>query len=131
MISFCITTKNEGLYVDGLLTQLVTMLDKNNGEDEIIIIDDYSDDEETLDILSSWRNNWPVLEFYQRHLQKDFGAHKNFGIEKCSKHWIFQIDADETLAHALEENVHSLLLDNSETELFLVPRVNIVNGITQ
>ena len=131
MISFCVTTKNEGLYLDGLLTQLVTMLDKNNGEDEIVIIDDYSDDEETLDILSSWRNNWPVLEFYQRHLQKDFGAHKNFGIEKCSKHWIFQIDADETLAHALEDNVHSLLLDNSETELFLVPRVNIVNGITQ
>ena len=52
MISFCITTKNEGLCVDGLLTQLVTMLDKNNGEDEIIIIDDYSDDEETLDILN-------------------------------------------------------------------------------
>ena len=131
MISFCVTTKNEGLYLDGLLTQLVTMLDKRNGEDEIVIIDDYSDDEETLDILSSWRNNWPVLEFYQRHLQKDFGAHKNFGIEKCSMPWIFQVDADETLAHALEDNVHLLLLDNSEVELFLVPRVNIVNGITQ
>ena len=45
--------------------------------------------------------------------------------------WIFQVDADETLAHALEDNVHSVLLDNSEIELFLVPRVNIVNGITQ
>jgi len=131
MISFCITTKNEGLYLDGLLTQLVPMLDKNNGEDEIVIIDDYSDDEETLDILSSWRNNWPEIQFYQRHLQKDFSTHKNFGIEKCSKHWIFQIDADETLGSALEENVHSLLLENSEVELFLVPRVNIVNDITQ
>lgn len=131
MISFCITTKNEGLYLDGLLTQLVPMLDKNNGEDEIVIIDDYSDDEETLDILSSWRNNWPEIQFYQRHLQKDFSTHKNFGIEKCSKHWIFQIDADETLGSALEENVHSLLLENTEIELFLVPRVNIVNDITQ
>ena len=131
MISFCITTKNEGRYVDGLLTQLIAMLDKSNGEDEIVIIDDYSDDEETVDILNDWRNNWPIIDFYQRHLRKDFGAHKNFGIEKCSKHWIFQIDADETLAHALEENVHSLLLDNSKIELFLVPRVNIVNGITQ
>jgi len=131
MISFCITTKNEGLYLDGLLTQLVPMLDKNTGEDEIVIIDDYSDDEETLDILSSWRNNWPEIQFYQRHLQKDFSTHKNFGIEKCSKHWIFQIDADETLGSALEENVHSLLLENSEVELFLVPRVNIVNDITQ
>ena len=131
MISFCITTKNEGLYLDGLLAQLVPMLDKNTGEDEIVIIDDYSDDEETLDILSSWRNNWPEIQFYQRHLQKDFSTHKNFGIEKCSKHWIFQIDADETLGSALEENVHSLLLENSEVELFLVPRVNIVNDITQ
>jgi glycosyltransferase involved in cell wall biosynthesis len=131
MISFCITTKNEGLYVDGLLTQLVTMLDKSNGEDEIVIIDDYSDDEETVDILNDWRLDCPVIEFYQRPLQKDFGAHKNFGIEKCSKPWIFQIDADETLAQALEDNVHSVLLDNSEIELFLVPRVNIVHGITQ
>jgi len=131
MISFCITIKNEGLYVDGLLNQLITMLDKSNGEDEIVIIDDYSDDEETVDILNDWRNSRPEIEFYQRHLQKDFGTHKNFGIEKCSKHWIFQIDADETLGHALKENVHSLLLDNSEIELFLVPRVNIVNGITQ
>ena len=131
MISFCITTKNEGRYVDGLLHQLISMLDKSNGEDEIVIIDDYSDDEETIDILNDWRNSQPEIQFYQRHLQKDFSTHKNFGIEKCSKHWIFQIDADETLGSALEENVHSLLLDNSEIELFLVPRVNIVNGITQ
>ena len=131
MISFCITTKNEGRYVDGLLHQLISMLDKSNGEDEIVIIDDYSDDEETIDILNDWRNSQPEIQFYQRHLQKDFSTHKNFGIEKCSKHWIFQIDADETLGSALEENVHSLLLENSEVELFLVPRVNIVNGITQ
>ena len=115
-LSYAITTHNEYEEINELLGILIHHIDK---EDEIVILDDYSDDEETLDILSSWRNNWPVLEFYQRHLQKDFGAHKNFGIEKCSKHWIFQIDADETLAHALEENVHSLLLDNSEIELFL------------
>ena len=128
MISFCITTKNEGPYVDTLLAQIVPML---VDEDEIVIIDDYSDDEETLDTIRYWRNQNTEISFYQRHLQKDFGAHKNFGIEKCSKHWIFQIDADETLGSVLEENVHSLLLDNSEIELFLVPRVNIVNGITQ
>ena len=131
MISFCITTKNEGPYIDTLLSQLTAILDKSNGEDEIVIIDDYSDDEETVDILNDWRNSRPEIEFYQRHLQKDFGTHKNFGIEKCSKHWIFQIDADETLGTALVENVHSLLLDNSKIELFLVPRVNVVNGITQ
>ena len=128
MISFCITTKNEGPYVDTLLAQIVPML---VDEDEIVIIDDYSDDEETIDIIYNWRNQNPEISLYQRRLQKDFGAHKNFGIEKCSNPWIFQIDADETLGSVLEENVHSLLLDNSEIELFLVPRVNIVNGITQ
>jgi len=128
MISFCITTKNEGPYVDTLLTQLVPML---VDEDEIVIIDDYSDDEETIDIIYNWRNQNPEISLYQRRLQKDFGAHKNFGIEKCSNPWIFQIDADETLGSALEENVHSLILSNPEIELFLIPRVNIVNGITQ
>ena len=128
MISFCITTKNEGPYVDTLLTQLVPML---VDEDEIVIIDDYSDDEETIDIIYNWRNQNPEISLYQRRLQKDFGAHKNFGIEKCSNPWIFQIDADETLGSALEENVHSLILSNPEIELFLIPRVNIVEGITQ
>ena len=128
MISFCITTKNEGPYVDTLLTQLVPML---VDEDEIVIIDDYSDDEETIDIIRNWRNQNTEISLYQRRLQKDFSAHKNFGIEKCSNPWIFQIDADETLGSALEENVHSLILSNPEIELFLIPRVNIVNGITQ
>ena len=128
MISFCITTKNEGPYVDTLLTQLVPML---VDEDEIVIIDDYSDDEETIDIIYNWRNQNTEISLYQRRLQKDFSAHKNFGIEKCSNPWIFQIDADETLGSALEENVHSLILSNPEIELFLIPRVNIVEGITQ
>ena len=128
MISFCITTKNEGPYVDTLLTQIVPML---VDEDEIVIIDDYSDDEETLDTIRYWRNQNTEISFYQRRLQKDFSAHKNFGIEKCSNPWIFQIDADETLGSALEENVHSLILSNPEIELFLIPRVNIVEGITQ
>ena len=128
MISFCITTKNEGPYVDTLLTQLVPML---VDEDEIVIIDDYSDDEETIDIIRNWRNQNTEISLYQRHLQKDFSAHKNFGIEKCSNPWIFQIDADETLGSSLEENVHSLILSNPEIELFLIPRVNIVEGITQ
>ena len=55
MISFCITTKNEGPYVDTLLTQIVPML---VDEDEIVIIDDYSDDEETIDIINNWRNQF-------------------------------------------------------------------------
>ena len=131
MISFCVTTKNEGPYINALLIQLMSMLDSRDGEDEIVIIDDYSNDEETIDILNDWRKQNPEIEFYQRHLQKDFGTHKNFGIEQCSKHWIFQTDADEILGKALEENVHSLLLSNPEIELFQVPRINIVNNITQ
>ena len=69
MISFCITTKNEGSYVDTLLTQIVPML---VDEDEIVIIDDYSDDGETIDIINNWRNQNTEISLYQRRFQRDW-----------------------------------------------------------
>lgn len=128
MISFLVTTKNEGNYVNQLLQQLVTII---SSEDEIVILDDYSDDELTLHILSEFSESYRNVNIFKHNLNKNFAEHKNFGKEKCSQFWIFQIDADELLSDYLANNIHTLLEYNQDIDLFLVPRINIVDGLTQ
>lgn len=129
MISFLITVKDEEEYITQLLEQLETTA---GVDDEIVIVSDFSD-YPTLSILENFRddNSDLSIEIYSHHLNGDFAAHKNFGIEQCTKPWIFQIDADELMSLGLANNVHTLLEYNEDVDLFLVPRVNIVEGLTQ
>ena len=55
MISFAVTTKNEGRYIQELLSQLVPFCAETG--DEIVVLDDFSTDEETLNILKSIMEN--------------------------------------------------------------------------
>jgi hypothetical protein len=71
-----------------------------------------------------------LIKKYEHNLNKNFAEHKNFGLSKCSKEWIFQIDADELLGPYLKSNLHDLLRSNSHVDLLVIPRVNIVKGIT-
>lgn len=132
MISFLITTKNEGDYIDTLLEQISLCMTM---DDEIVIIDDYSDDIATLRILDKWKFD-PTLEdrvfLHKHHLNDDFASHKNFGLEHCVKDWVFQLDADELMSEALQEHLHNILESNGDNfDLYLIPRVNIVTGLTE
>jgi hypothetical protein len=49
----------------------------------------------------------------------------------CSGDYIFQIDADEYLHPHFIENIPFVLEHNSAVELYAVPRVNTVEGLTQ
>lgn len=44
--------------------------------DEIVIVDDYSD-VEFLDVVQSFKVDWPI-KFFQRRLNKSFAAQRNF-----------------------------------------------------
>lgn len=127
MISYLVTTHNEGECIEKLLSQLTKYM---SPEDEIIIVDDNSTDEVTLEILATFSKIKNVSVF-KHNLNKDFASHKNFGKEQCNNKWIFQVDADETVSDYLITNIHTLLEYNEEIELLAVPRVNIVNGLTQ
>lgn len=130
MISFAITTHNEGKYIDDLLSQVVTYAVNHN--DEVVILDDNSDDEETLRILNEWSASYPDhISYYRDQLNGDFAAYKNILNSYCAEEYIFQLDADETLNPVLLTNLRQLLVDNHAVELFFLPRVNIVHGITQ
>jgi glycosyltransferase involved in cell wall biosynthesis len=126
-VSFAITVKDEGEYVSDLLNQLVPYCDETG--DEIVVVDDNSTDEYTLSILES-HSSIGAISLYRHELNMDFATHKNFLNSKCTGDYIFQIDADETLHPNLLKYLHDVLEYNIDIDLFIVPRVNVVNGLT-
>lgn len=134
MISFAITTSNEGQYVRNLLEQLVPYC--NQSGDEIIVLDDNSTDKTTIDAFDWARKANKDFQIVFRHFRSilyptSFADHKNYLNKFCSGDYIFQIDADELLHENLLLSLPELLDYNKDVELFHIPRVNIVNGLTQ
>lgn len=122
-ISYAILTHNEGEYIENLLEFLI----KNKRDiDEIVVVDDYSDDIETIKILEKYKDK--IFLYYNR-LNGDFSNQKNFLISKCTGDWIFNIDADEMVTPFLMECLYAILQMNTDVEVIYVPRINIVNGI--
>lgn len=128
MISFAITTHNEGEYIQKLLEQLITHTKITDSE--IVILDDFSDDVRTIEILD-WAQLQPKTTVVKRKLDNNFATQKNYLNSLCKGDYIFQIDADELLHPHLLSHVDAVVKSNSEVDLFLVPRVNLVQGLTQ
>jgi glycosyltransferase involved in cell wall biosynthesis len=126
-LSFAVTTHNEGEYIQKLLEQLITHTSINNSE--IVIVDDYSDDPRTVEILG-WAGLQPKVTVKQRKLDGDFAGQKNYLNSLCKGEYIFQVDADEMLHPHLLTHIETVMKANPAVDLFFVPRVNIVNGLT-
>ena len=129
VISYAITTHNEYEEINELLGFLVHHIDK---EDEIVILDDYSD-EKTQEVFTSWTQQYGDkinFKIEQRALNGDFASQKNYLTSMCSGDYIFNIDADEKPHDALINQIKTIL-EMNDTELIWIPRVNTVEGITQ
>jgi len=124
-ISYCVTVSNEGaIYLDPLLKKLISHL---TVDDEIVVVDDFSTEESTIATLEKYSGS---INLYQHEFQGDFSAHKNFAKSKCTKQYIFFIDADENVNDTLLLTLKEILYNNNTVDMFLVPRVNVVVGIT-
>ena len=64
-------------------------------------------------------------------LNNHFADFKNNLKSYCTKDWVFQIDADETLSETFSRVIHEVLDANDGIDLNAVPRVNIVKGLEQ
>ncbi len=127
-ISYLVTCKNETIELLGLVEKLNDHLNLNDPNDEVVILDDFSDNEETKKILEKAKSyGFSVI---QHALNKNFAEHKNYGSKRCIGDYIVQLDADEYLLPSFLENMHDLINSNSKVELYRVPRVNIVRGAT-
>ena len=130
-ISYGITVHNEA---DELNKLLEILIHKTDPEDEIVICDDYSNDE-TQFVIQSWvqqygHDDMKVIKVYQRKLDGDFASQKNSIIDNSDGDYIFHIDADEYPHEVLLRDIKQVL-EMNEVDLVWVPRVNIVEGITQ
>jgi hypothetical protein len=64
-------------------------------------------------------------------LNNDFAAFKNNIKNNASGIFIFQIDADEIPSEYLVENLSEFIEFNKDVDLFFVPRINTVEGLTK
>lgn len=127
-ISYLVTCHNETLELLELIEKLKTHLDFNAPDDEVVLLDDFSDNENTKKILEKARTyGFTVV---QHALNKNFSEHKNYGSKRCVGDYIVQLDADEYLWPSFLYNMKELLVSNPKIELYRVPRVNIVRGAT-
>ena len=126
-ISYSILTHNE---TDSLLKLVHFLMEHKDEEDEIVILDDYSDNEKTKEILDTMCSIHEI-KFEQRDLLKDYAGQKNHLTRMCKGEYIINIDADEIPHKYLMENIKSILASNPTVDLYWVPRANTVEGITQ
>jgi glycosyltransferase involved in cell wall biosynthesis len=128
-ISYGITVHNEADELNKLLEILVH---KTDPDDEIIIVDDFSD-EKTQEVISSWSQQYldaKVIAWYQRKLDGNFSDQKNYVIEKCTGDYIFHIDADEYPHETLLQQLPQII-EMNDVDLIWIPRVNTVDGFTE
>ena len=125
-ISYAIPVCNEHIELEKLLDFLIKHIDE---EDEIIIqCDQGNTTDKVYQVLDTYTEHIRVIHFA---LKGHFSNFKNNLKEHCIGDWIFQIDADELPHEELITNLKSLLELNPTTEMFLVPRVNTIEGLTQ
>jgi len=122
-ISYAILTHNEGNYIEKLIPFL---LEFKNEEDEIVIVDDYSDDQLTKDILKKYESD---IALHYRVFDGD-ATQKNYLNSKCTGDYILQLDADEIVSEWFMQSLPTILEGNQEIDLFIIPRINTVLGLT-
>jgi glycosyltransferase involved in cell wall biosynthesis len=128
-ITYAIGTHNEGEVISSLLNLLIPAA--YNEGDEVLIVDDNSTDEQTREIINNFAMVNKTVRLMFHDLNKDFAAHKNFMTDNATGDYIFNIDADEFPSDFLLSNAKGLIANNLAVELFWVPRINIVNGMTE
>ena len=127
-VTYAITVCNELEEI----TRLINFLHPRIQSDDDILIqyDEVGVTKEVkdyLDIVNTLHRNIKVIGF---PLNDDFATFKNNLKEHAKGMFIFQIDADELPHEYLIENMHLLLESNKDVDLFFVPRVNTVEGLT-
>lgn len=124
MISIAITVCNEYQELENLLDylqeralspeyEIVVQIDQDNHTKEVVSV-----------IIDRGIKHW----FFP--LNKDFATYKNELKNHCSGEFIFQIDADELVAIEMLELLPKIIEANPEVDLYYVPRINTVSGIT-
>lgn len=124
-VTYGITVNNEANEVKKLLDILIPLIDNN---DEIVVMQDVT--KENTDVTNILKSHGRKIIRITSKLDGDFSTFKNNLISHATKRYLFQIDADEYPQKKLIKNLKFFLWKNFNYDCFIVPRINIVKGIT-
>ena len=123
-ISYAITVCNEVKEIKKLISIL---LESKREDDEVVVLFDKQNG--TAEVWSYLQDQDVVCE--AKSFKNHFADWKNYLTGMCSGDYIFQIDADEFPHKSLLTALPVILESNPDNEVYLVPRVNTVNGLTE
>jgi len=127
-ISYAITVCNELEEVNRLIKHL---LEFKRTEDEIVVLLDKPKASKQLELsLEGYAHSKKIvlaIDYFEAH----FANWKNTLTSFCNGDYIFQIDADEIPDENLLRELPDILESNPDVEVYLVPRVNTVEGMSQ
>lgn len=126
-ISYAITVCDELEEIKRLLDFLIQ---NKREKDEIVVLFDDSNSTKEMEALLHLYRKEKYITLYVDYFGGHFADWKNKLTQRCSGDYIFQIDADEIPHRFLLDNLPSVLENNNDLEVLLVPRVNTVDGIT-
>ena len=132
VIAYAITVCNEFKEADRLIRFLKSHIRWN---DHIyVLLDKPKADHVLLDLLYRFSSSG-CITLRESAFHGDFSKWKNELIDLCNVNstkpdFIFNIDADELPTKELIEILPTILEDNSEVDLYWVPRWNTVEGLT-
>ena len=129
-ISYAIPVCNEWKEIEYLLEYLAKY---KREQDEIVVqCDQGNTTPEVYRVLQALTERGSVTyKLIEFPLNNNFAAFKNNLKNNCSGDYIFQIDADEYPEEYLMSTIGWFIENNPDTDIFWVPRINKVNGLTQ
>ena len=126
-ISYAITVCNEFVEIQKLV---LFLLKHKRDKDEIVILYDYKNGDKGIEeFLRSHSINSEFI-WHKGDFNHHFADWKNHLTNLCTGDYIFQIDADEIPNKQLIYSLPEILKGNPNNEVYLVPRVNTVEGLT-
>jgi hypothetical protein len=127
-ITYAVTVADE---IKEIQTLLPLLIENKREEDEIVVqYDNQKVSVEVLEYLNDLTFEKKIDKTIGYPLNGDFGTYKQHLTQNCTGDWIFQLDADETIDPILIQGLSNILEGNDTIEMFFIPRINIVNGLT-
>lgn len=126
-ISYAITVCNEFVEIQKLLPFL---LENKRDEDEITILFDVQGGSDKVEEYLRTKSVNSEFNWVKSNFKGHFADWKNYLTTLCSGDYIFQIDADEIPDWYLIQYLPEILQSNPDNEVYLVPRINTVEGLT-
>lgn len=131
-LSYQLLCKNEDQSLMNLLSDIhnFTPTTAEHTFEVNVCRDEEGTNPDTLKIIESFKSSVHV-NHYERSIRHTIHEQKNWLASKATGDYLFYLDADETLSEFMYRNLWSIIELNLDVDIFIFPRINTVEGLTQ